>query len=127
MSELNLSERYGQKPLRWRSTAIVLLILGGGWLIWAGLHHSRPPITTTLISFEIPSDRAIDIRYSIDRRTPTDAVTCTLVAYDIDKKIVGEIQDQSAGGAARLEKVTQIPTRAAPVSAAISRCRSSSQ
>ena len=127
MSELDLSDRYDQKPIRWRSTAIVLLILGGGWLIWAGLHHSRPAITATLISFEIPSDRALVIRYSIDRRTPTDAVTCTLVAYDIDKNIVGEIQDRSAGGAAHLEKVTQVPTRVAPVSGAISRCRASSQ
>ena len=96
-------------------------------MIWAGLHHSRPSITTTLISFEIPSDRAIDIRYTIDRRAPGEAITCTLVAYDIDKNIVGEIQDSIPAGAAHVQKVTQVPTRTDPVSGAISRCRASSQ
>lgn len=127
MSELDLSDRYGRQPVRWRALAITLLIVGTGWLTWAGLHHSRPEIRSTLISFEIPSDRSIAMRYSLDRRTPTSEVTCTLVAYDIDKKIVGEIQDRTAPGVSRLTKITIIPTRASAVSGAISRCRVSSQ
>ena len=127
MSELDFSDRYGQRPTRWRSLAILLLVVGIGWLTWAGLHHSRPEIRSTLISFEIPSERSIAIRYSIDRRTPSAEVTCTLIAYDIDKNIVGEIQDRTAAGAARIEKTTVVPTRSSVVSGAISRCRVSSQ
>lgn len=127
MSELDLSDRYGQRPMRWKGLALVLLIVGGGWLIWAGLHHSRPAITPTLISFSIPSDRAASLRYSIDRRDPHSVVICTLVAHDFDKNVVGQIDDSIPAGAAHVEKTTLIPTRSAAVNASISRCRPSSQ
>jgi len=127
MSELDLSDRYGQRPMRWKGLAVVLLLVGGGWLIWAGLHHSRPAITPTLISFSIPSDRAISLRYSIDRRDPNSVIICTLVAHDFDKNVVGQIDDSIPAGAAHVEKTTLIPTRSAAVNAAISRCRASSQ
>lgn len=127
MSELDLSDRYGQRPMRWKGVAVVLLIVGGGWLIWAGLDHSRPEITPTLISFSIPSDRAISLRYSIDRRDPNTSVICTLVAHDFDKNVVGQIDDSIPAGAAHVEKTTLISTRSAAVNASISRCRSNSQ
>lgn len=127
MSELDLSDRYGQRPVRWKGLAVVLLIVGGGWLIWAGLHHSRPAITPTLISFSIPSDRAISIRYSIDRRDPNTSVICTLVAHDFDKNVVGQIDDSIPAGSTHVEKTTLISTRSAAVNASVSRCRPSSQ
>ena len=127
MSELNLSDRYGQRPMRWKGLAAALLIFGGGWLLWAGLHHSRPAITPTLISFSIPSDRAVSLRYSVDRRNAEQAVICTLVAHDFDKNVVGQIDDTIPAGAAHVEQTTLIPTRTAAVNGAISRCRPSSQ
>jgi len=127
MSELDLSDRYGKRPVRWKALAVVLLVSGTSWLVWAGLHHSNPSIRSTLISFEIPSERSLEMRYSIDRRTPNSEVICTLVAYDIDKKIVGEIQDSTPGGTARVVKTTVIPTRSSAVSGAVSRCRAGSQ
>lgn len=127
MPELDLSDRYGRRPMRWKGLAVVLLIVGGGWLIWAGLHHARPAITSTLISFSIPSDRAVSLRYSLDRRNPNQAVICTLVAHDFDKNVVGQIDDTIPAGAAHTERTTLIPTRTAAVNGAISRCRPSSQ
>jgi len=127
MSELDLSDRYGQRPMRWKGLAVVLLIVGGGWLIWAGLHHSRPAITPTLISFSIPSDKAVSLRYSMDRRNPNSVVICTLVAHDFEKNVVGQIDDTFPAGAAHVERTTLIPTRSAAVNASISRCRPSSQ
>ena len=127
MSELDLSDRYGQRPMRWKGLAFVLLVVGGGWLIWAGLHHSRPAITPTLISFSVPSDRAVSLRYSIDRRNPTQSITCTLVARDFAKNVVGQIDDSFPPGTAHVEKTTLIPTRSAAVNAAISRCGPNSQ
>lgn len=126
MSELDLSDRYGQRPMRWKGAALVLIILGGGWLIWAGLHHSRPAITPTLISFSIPSDKAVSLRYSIDRRNPNSAIICTLVAHDFAKNVVGQIDDLFPPGEAHVERTTLIPTRSAAVNGAISRCGPSS-
>ena len=127
MSELDLSDRYGQRPMRWKGLAAALLIVGGGWLIWAGLHHARPAISPTLISFSVSSERAMSIRYSIDRRDPKSAIICTLVAHDFAKNVVGQVDDTFPAGAAHVERTTLIPTRSAAVNASISRCRPSSQ
>lgn len=127
MSELDLSDRYGQRPMRWKGLAVVLLIVGGVWLTWAGLHHSRPAISSTLVSFTIASDRAASLRYAVDRRNATMQVICTLVAHDFDKNVVGQIDDVIPAGAAHVERTTLIPTRTAAVNAAISRCRPGSQ
>ena len=128
MSELDLSDRYGSRPpARWKALAIVLLLVGGTWLIWAGLHHARPAVTSTLISFSIPSDRAVSLRYSIERRAAGATVVCTLVAHDFEKNVVGEIQESIPGGTSHVERTTLIPTRSAAVNAAISRCRVNSQ
>ncbi|MBI3429604.1 MAG: DUF4307 domain-containing protein [Actinobacteria bacterium] len=127
MSELDFSDRYGRKPTRWKPLAIALLVIGGAWLIWAGVYHSRPAVRSALISFSIPSDRAISFRYTIDRRNPRESAICTLVAHDLDKNVVGEIEDLIPAGAAHSERTTLIPTRTQAVSAGISRCRTSSQ
>ena len=127
MSELDLSDRYGRKPVRWKPVAITLLIISGPWLVWAGVHHSRPDVRSSLISFSIPSDRAISVRYTIDRRNPQEAAICTLVAHDLDKNVVGEIEDEIPAGNGHVEMTTLIPTRTQAVNAGISRCRTSSK
>lgn len=127
MSELDLSDRYGRKALRWKPVAFALLIIGGAWLLWAGVYHSRPDVRNALISFSIPSDRAVNVRYTIDRRNPQEATICTLVARDLEKNVVGEIEDEIPAGAAHVEMTTLIPTRTQAVSAGISRCRTSSK
>ncbi len=127
MPELDFSDRYGQRPMRWKGLAVVLLVVGGGWLAWAGLHHSRPELTSTLVSFTIPSESTVSMRYSIDRRDPNTAVICTLVAHDFDKNVVGQIDDSIPAGAAHVDKIALIRTRTTAVSASISRCRTSSQ
>lgn len=127
MSELDLSDRYGSRPVRWKALAVALLLLGGTWLVWAGLHHARPAVTSNLISFSIPSDRAVSLRYSIERRSGSSQVICTLVAHDFDKNVVGEIEDLIPAGAKKVERITLIPTRSGAVNGAISRCRVTSQ
>ncbi len=127
MSELSMDDRYGRRPPRYKGLAITLLIVGGSWLVWAGLHHSNPEVRATLISFSVASDRSISLRYSIDRRSPSEEVTCTLVAHDFDKNVIGEINDLFAPGASHMEKTTLIATRNTPVNAGISRCWLSTQ
>ena len=127
MSELDLSDRYGRKPMRWKPVALLLLVVGGGWLVWAGLHHSRPDVQGALISFSIPSDRAVSVRYTVDRRNPGQPSICTLIAHDLDKNVVGEIEEVIPAGAAHVDRTTLIPTRTQAVSAGISRCRTGSQ
>jgi hypothetical protein len=63
------------------------------------------------------------MKYAIDRRDPDAIVLCTLITLDIDKNIVGQVDDQIVAGQSHVERVVAIPARIAPVSARIAGCR----
>jgi len=122
--DLDFNDRYGVRSNNgWITPAIVFAVIGGGWLIWAGLHHANPEIRSELISFNVTAEREISIRYTIDRTDPNQVVICTLIASDQDKNVVGQIDYAIAAGQSHSEQTTAIPARTAPVSAAIARCR----
>lgn len=122
MAEFSYEQRYGKARSQWKRAAIGLSLIFLAWLVWAGVHHANPAIRYTLISFAPQSSTSIEIRYEVVRSNPAKSVTCTLVARDIDKNIVGEINQVFSGMAKRSEQSTLIPTRAQPVNATISRC-----
>lgn len=122
--EFDYNDRYGVRPQkRWVTPAIVSALVGGGWLIWAGLHHANPAIRYELISFNVTAEREISIRYTVVRTDPMQVVICTLTASDQDKNVVGQIDDKIAAGTSQIEQTTAIPARTAPVTATIARCR----
>jgi hypothetical protein len=122
--DFDFNDRYGVRSTKsWIAPAIAFAIIGGAWLIWAGLHHANPAIRSELISFSVTAEREISIRYTIDRTDPNQVVICTLTASDQDKNVVGQIDDTIAAGASHSEQTTVIPARTAPVTAAIARCR----
>ena len=92
--------------------------------MWSAWHHSNPEIRVTLVSFQNEKSDSIDITYLIERRNPSLPLTCTLVARDIDKNVVGEIEDNvPASATSRITISRTIPTRIAPVNAAVLDCR----
>ncbi len=120
----SFNARYGVKSKpSWVIPAIVIAAIGLPWIIWAGAHYSKPQIRSYLISFAASSDREIALRYSIERRSPKLAIICTVVARDIDKNVVGQIDDRIAGGAGKVERRITIPTRSEAVNADVIRCR----
>ena len=123
-SQFDFNDRYGIKPAQaWIKYATFFGIIGGVWLLWAGLDHSNPELRTQLISFSTDDPRNPEIRYSIQRKSGSDVVVCTLTARDYDKNIVGQIEEQIPAGATYVELTTTIPTRGDAVNAAIERCR----
>jgi hypothetical protein len=122
--DLDFNDRYGVRSTKgWITPAIVFALIGGGWLIWAALHHSDPAIRSELISFNVTAEREISIRYRIDRTDSNQVVICTLTARDLDKNVIGQIDDTIPAGSAYSEQTTVIPARSTPVTAAIVRCR----
>jgi hypothetical protein len=122
--EFSYNDRYGVRPPnRWVVPAVVFASLGISWLAWAGLHHSNPNIRTSLISYTATTDREISLRYSVVRKDKDQTLTCTLVARDYDKNVVGQIEDEIGPGLASLEKITSIPTRSQAVNADVVACR----
>ena len=92
------NDRYGISPRnRWVVPAAVFALIGLSWTLWAALNHSQPELRSTLYSFSVTGDREITMKYAIDRRDPDATVICTLISIDIDKNIVGQIDDQIEG------------------------------
>ncbi len=118
------NDRYGITPRkRWIAPAAFFAVFGLTWTLWAALNHSQPELRSTLYSFSISGDREITMKYAIDRRDPAAIVICTLITLDIDKNIVGQIDDQILAGESKVERIVAIPARIAPVSARIAGCR----
>jgi hypothetical protein len=118
------NDRYGITPRKgWIAPAAILAVIGLTWTIWAALNHSQPELRSTLYSFAVTGEREITMKYAIDRRDPDAIVICTLITLDIDKNIVGQIDDQILGGQSKVERNIAIPARIAPVSARIAGCR----
>jgi hypothetical protein len=116
--------RYGAaKATRWPAVALVVAILGIGWLMWSALYHSNPPLRSQLVSFTIDSDRQASVRYFIERSDNQQVVICTLIARDFDKNIVGQIDQEIGAGKSKVELVTAVPTRSEAVNADVSSCR----
>ena len=123
-SEFSYEDRYGVRPTKgWVAPAVVIAAIGISWLIWAGLHHSNPNIRASVISFTATTDRAMSIRYEVVRKDIGQVITCTLVARDYDKNVVGQIEDEIGPGLAVVQKNTDIPTRSQGVNADVVACR----
>ena len=118
------NDRYGISARKgWIAPAAIVAVIGLSWTLWAALSHSQPELRSTLYSFAVTGDREITMKYAIDRRDPDAVVICTLITLDIDKNIVGQIDDQIVGGESKVERNIAIPARIAPVSARIAGCR----
>ena len=122
-----LRERYGRDDksfLRsWKAPALFFAIVGGSWLLWSANHAANPAIRSTLISFTVSSDTAIEIRYSLAIDNSEKAHECRLVARDGFTNIVGEVTDLIPAGSSRMTRSISIPTRLKAVNAGISGCR----
>ena len=123
-----LRARYGISKARfsrfptWLISAILISIIGGGWLLWTANHYTYPEIKSTLISFREVDAKNIEIRYSIKIKNPNSQVICRLAARDYELNIVGQIDDEIPLGTKSATRIVQIPTRLAAVNAQIESC-----
>jgi hypothetical protein len=124
-----LAYRYGMKERKsWRLIAILVALIGLPWLFWSAWHHSNPEIRVTLVSFQNEKADSIDITYLVQRRDPSTVLSCTLLARDYDKNVVGEIEDRVPASAdSEVTITTTIPARVTPVNAAVLECRAVQQ
>ena len=123
-SPFDYNDRYGiKKGQNWVGFAVLIAIAGIGWLTWAGLHHSNPPIRVQLISCTVNSDRETSIRDSVDRDGVEGPVVCTLIARDYYKNIVGQLDEEIPAGQGKIEQRTSVATRIEAVNADVLGCR----
>lgn len=119
----DFNDRYGVRSQRaWLPYALSILIIGGGWVLWAGLHHAEPEISHSLLAFDNSDPRNTEIRYILTRRDPSAPATCILAVRDFDKVIVGQIVDRIPPSDGAIERIVTIPSRADAVNAGVSTC-----
>ena len=117
------NDRYGVRPQRaWVPYALSAAIIGGAWLVWAGMHHAEPDISYSLFAFNNQDPRNTEIRYTINRRDPSALATCIIAARDFDKVIVGQITDHIPASDGAIERTVVIPSRADAVNAGVTTC-----
>jgi hypothetical protein len=122
--EFDYNDRYGVRSERaWIPYALSFILIGGVWILWAGLHHAEPAISYSVIAFDNTDPRNTQLRYSITRRDSSKPAICTIAARDIDKVIVGQLDDQIPASDGAIERTVTIPSRADAVNAGITSCR----
>jgi len=120
-----LQKRYGNSQSgrpRWILPAVILLVVGGSWLLWSANHYSKPEIRTDLISFKVINPQEISLRYFVSVRSAKRSHQCSLTASDYQANVVGQVTDVLPAGANTFNRTIIIPTRAAAASASISHC-----
>ncbi|MFM6941375.1 MAG: DUF4307 domain-containing protein [Candidatus Planktophila sp.] len=118
------NDRYGVRSERaWVPYALSFILIGGAWILWAGLHHAEPAISYSVIAFDNTDPRNTQLRYSITRRDSSQPATCTIAARDIDKVIVGQLDDQIPASEGAIERTVIIASRADAVNAGVISCR----
>lgn len=122
MAQLDLADRYGRGRNYTFPIALIISILGIGWLIWAGGFHAKPEIKTTVIAYDAKSPKAIELTFEVSRKDESKVFTCVLTGTDVNHFIVGEIQRKIQPGE-RLITVS-IPTRSTAAFAKVVRCTS---
>ena len=122
-SQFDFNDRYGVRSQRaWIPYALSFLLIGGGWLIWAGLHHAEPEISSSLVAFDNTDPRNTEIRFIVTRRDPSAPATCIVAARDFDKVIVGQSVDHIPASTGAIERTVTIHSRADAVNAGITTC-----
>lgn len=119
-----LNERYGKQGGKgWKSVAIVISSIALPWLLWTAWHHSNPDFSATTVKYITKDDKTISLTFDLSRKDSTDASTCTLIALDIDKNVVGEADlIVPPSDLSRLRITTTITTRLRAVNASVERC-----
>ncbi len=117
------NDRYGVRNQRaWIPYALSFLIIGGAWIIWAGLHQAEPRISYSLVAFNNEDPRNTEIRYIVTRRDPSQPAICSIAARDFYKVIVGQIEDRVPASEGPVERTLTIPSRADAVNAGVISC-----
>lgn len=127
LTDPRLMQRYGIKPAyskRYLLTGFLVVVVAS-WFIWSGYNAANPAVRSDLISFINIDDQSISVNYSIQVRDPNIDHSCSLIARDLEKNIVGEVSDLMPAGsllAGKNQRTVVISTRLPAVNAGISSC-----
>lgn len=128
VSDPRLRQRYGIKDANrnWIWPAIISILLVATWFIWGGINAANPNVRSELISFKVLDNKTVAITYTISVKDIGIDHSCSVVARDLEKNVIGEITDQIAANSlmpGKNQRSIEISTRLPAVNAGISSCQ----
>jgi len=103
--------------------AVLVGLVGLGWLMWAAVFHANPAVSGQVQSFRVTSDTDVVVLLRVDRPDPSVQGRCTVIAQSEDHRRVGELAVDVAPGQDRIVDLTvTIRTLGKAVSASLDSC-----
>lgn len=112
-----------RRPL-WIPLAILLAVLGVGWLAWAGSYGAVRTVTARVDAFTVLSDTRIEVRVTVDRPDVDAAASCLLFAQAATYERVAELPITiDAGGTGLTTRTYTLNTIRRATAADVEGCR----
>lgn len=97
------TQRYpGRRRPLWIPLALVLALVGIGWLAWAGSYGATGTVTARVDAFTVLSDTRIEVTVTVDRPSADVGATCQLFAQAVTYERVAELPFTVEAGGSRL-------------------------
>ena len=79
-----------------------------GWLLWTASVRSTPEVSGQVLTYEVLSDQQVAVRVTVQRRDPSRAAVCDVVAQAEDFAVVGRLDRLEVPP--RAERVVDVTT-----------------
>ena len=89
---------------------------------YIGLKQAAPPLTATVLGYQVTSDHAVDVRFQVDKAADRSAL-CTLRARASSGEEVGRLDVPVAAGARSQTLTATVKTSARAIVGEVSECR----
>ncbi len=119
--------RYGERtrPRRTPASFVAGALLAAlvAYVGWVAFHQVTTGVRAGVLTYDVVGDELVEVRLEVLRPPRTD-VSCTVLARDRSKAIVGNVNvDVPPGGDRRIVIEIDVPTRARAVSGELVACR----
>jgi hypothetical protein len=90
---------------------------------WVGLNQANPRLTATVLGYDVTSDRAVDVRFQVDRSSADKSAVCTVRARASSGEEVGRVDVPVPAGARRQVITATVRTSGKAVNGDVLECR----
>lgn len=119
-----LARRYPARRTDWRVLAVVLAVIGGGWLIWAAWDGAHPAVSARIDAFDVRSTTETDVVVTIERADTARPAECLLYGQAVSYERVGELPlTVAAGEPAVVQQRVTLRTFKSATAVQIENCR----
>ncbi|MGC3952984.1 MAG: DUF4307 domain-containing protein [Propionicimonas sp.] len=122
-----LARRYPTRrsPLAdWRLWAVVLGLIGLGWISWVAVNGAVPPVSARVDAFQAVSDTEIEVTVALEREDVGRGARCLVFVQAVSYERVGELElTVPPGGEHHTRQTVTVRTFKRGTSADVEGCR----